>query len=35
MLSFPSQNVKKKKIFPTGRVYSKKTDPGDGKPTYV
>ena len=32
MLSFPSQNVKF--FSPTGRVYSKKTDPGDGKPTY-
>ena len=33
MLSFPSQN-NKKKFFPIGRVYLKKTDPGDGKPTY-
>ena len=33
MLSFPSQNDKKN-FFPTGWVYSKKTDPGDGKSTY-
>ena len=31
MLSFPSQNDNF--IFPTGRC-SRKTDPGDGKPTY-
>ena len=31
MLSFPSQNDKK--FFPTGGLYSKKTDPGDGKLT--
>ena len=33
MLSFLSQN-EKKIFFPTGRVYSKKTDPGDGKQRY-
>ena len=32
MLSFPSKNDNS--FFLTGQVFSKKTDPGGGKPTY-